>query len=244
MLPLHISSRLLAAFGTLCLSIPASTVTGTIEVLPGSPQTPAHSRTIRSNLSDIVVWLQPVGAVPRMPVSSEHFRLLQKDKMFHPHVLAIRVGTIVDFPNADPIFHNAFSNYDGQLFDVGLYPPGTTRSIRFRRPGIVRVFCNIHPAMSAVIVALDTPYFANIHPDGRYQISDVPPGSYEIHVFDERATRDPGSQELFNVEPNESQSVAPRIQLGEAGYVQPPHKNKFGLDYPLDSTDSYSGLPR
>ena len=86
--------------------------------------------------------------------------MLQKNKTFTPHVLAITVGTMVDFPNRDFIFHNAFSNYNGETFDIGLYPPRTTKSIAFTRDGVVRVFCNIHPTMSAVIVVLKSPYFA------------------------------------------------------------------------------------
>ncbi|MBV9155835.1 MAG: hypothetical protein JO097_06215 [Acidobacteriaceae bacterium] len=173
-------------------------------------------------------------------------RLLQKDKMFHPHTLAITVGSVVEFPNLDPIFHNAFSNFDGQLFDVGLYPPGTTRFVHFRKAGIVRVFCNIHPAMSAVIVVLDTPYFTTADRDGRYRIANVPPGAYELHVFDERALNGPESQVLFTVEGNEAQVTAPPIHISETQYLNLAHKNKYGLDYPHSSVDAepYTGLPK
>ena len=94
----------------------------------------------------------------------------QKNKTFSPHILAISAGTFVDFPNDDPIFHNAFSSYSGEIFDVGLYAPGTSRSVQFSRAGIVRVFCNIHSSMSAVIVVLPTPYFATTAPRRRFQI--------------------------------------------------------------------------
>ena len=114
--------------------------------------------------------------------------MLQKDKTFSPHVLAVEAGSVVDFPNADPIFHNAFSSYSGQVFDIGLYPPGTTRSLRFARQGVVRVFCNIHSSMSAVIVVLDSPYFATTKRDGAFEILDVPPGDYQLTVFHERAS--------------------------------------------------------
>src|SRR5204863_367127 len=109
----------------------------------------------KENYSGVVVWLDPQVAMPPAPGQA---RMLQKDKTFIPHVLPITVGTTVDFPNADPIFHNAFSNYNGQLFDIGLYAPGSSRSVRFKSAGIVRVFCNIHANMSAVIVVLATPY--------------------------------------------------------------------------------------
>ena len=116
--------------------------------------------------------------------------MIQKDKMFTPHVLAVPVGGSVSFPNLDPIFHNAFSNFNGQIFDVGLYKPGSSRTVAFKRAGIVRVFCNIHPQMSAVIVVLDTPYFAVSNKAGAFEIADVPPGEYQLHVFHERAAEE------------------------------------------------------
>jgi plastocyanin len=193
-------------------------------------------------LSDVVVWLQasrPGNADSPRP---EHVELLQKDKMFHPHVLAVSVGTVVDFPNADPIYHNAFSSYDGQIFDVGLYPPGTSKSIHFRRAGIVRVFCNIHPTMSAVIVVLDTPYFTKVGPDGRYEIANVPPGNYQLRVFDERATAGEDVNLPVTVDASGNAERPPAIHLSELGYVRPSHKNKYGLEYPSWSTDA-SGYP-
>src|SRR4030095_11393516 len=97
-------------------------------------------------------------------------------------------NSTVEFPNADPIFHNAFSNFSGQIFDVGLYPPGTSRTVKFRKEGTVRIFCNIHPTMSAVISVLKTPWFDVSASDGSFKISDVPPGEYMLNVFHERAS--------------------------------------------------------
>jgi plastocyanin len=197
-------------------------------------------------LSDIVVWLQPTAAGSADSIQPGHAQLLQKDKMFQPHVLVVTVGTVVDFPNADPIFHNAFSSFEGQIFDIGLYPPGTSRSIRFRRPGIVRVFCNIHPTMSAVIVVLNTPYFTKAGTDGRYQMASVPYGTYDLRVFDERATAEPDVNMTVTVDPAQNVVSAPAIHLSELGYVRQPHKNKYGLDYPQSAGDAptYSGLPQ
>lgn len=219
-----------------------SNVSGKVELSPAPERSQAHDQS----LSDIVVWLKRLHPAVAQPSPSEHVQLLQKDKMFHPHTLVIAVGTIVDFPNADPIFHNAFSNFDGELFDVGLYPPGTTRSVHFRKPGIVRVFCNIHPSMSAVIVVVDTPYFTTAGRDGRYRIANVPPGAYELHVFDERATAGPESQILLTVDAREPRIIAPPIHLSEAGYVHLNHKNKYGLDYPPsgEGVETYTGLPK
>ncbi len=113
-----------------------------------------------ADYSGVVVWLDSMPGGPPLASRTGKAEMIQKGKRFLPHLLAIDVGTVINFPNYDPIFHNAFSNYDGEIFDVGLYPPGTSRSIEFKREGIVRVFCNIHPAMSAVIVVLKSPYFA------------------------------------------------------------------------------------
>jgi plastocyanin len=180
--------------------------------------------------SGVVVWLDGAGPPPAGPVKT--VQMVQKNKRFTPHVLAIQVGTTVDFPNYDPIFHNAFSNFSGQPFDVGLYPPGTSQKVRFHREGVVRVFCNIHPTMSAVIVVLKTPYFAVTSRSGAFAIEPAPPGEYTLRVFHERSseatlkalerklTVPPGGIEL------------PPIRISESGYIQTPHKNKYGLDYP------------
>ena len=112
----------------------AATVSGRVElVLSHDPNVRKHP-----DYSGVVVWLEPLSGAPVLSVTAPHAEMIQKNKTFTPHVLAITVGTTVDFPNYDPIFHNAFSNYNGQIFDIGLYPPGTTRSIAFRREGVVR----------------------------------------------------------------------------------------------------------
>jgi plastocyanin len=163
--------------------------------------------------------------------------ILQKDKTFTPHVLAVPVGTSVEFPNADPIFHNAFSSYSGQVFDVGLYPPGSTRSVRFTRPGIVRVFCNIHSAMSAVIVVLGTPYFAVTGRDGAYSIPNVPPGEYQLEVFHERATEATLQALGRRVAVDQNPLTVPPVHISEAGFLPVPHHNKYGRSYPVESDD-------
>jgi plastocyanin len=210
------------------LSLGAVTVTGRVAlVLSHDPNVRKHQ-----DYSGVVVWLDSVSAVPTVPASTHHAEIIQKDKTFLPHVLAITAGTVVDFPNYDPIFHNAFSNFDGQVFDIGLYPPGTSRSIAFRREGIVRVFCNIHPTMSAVIVVLRSPYFAVSTKSGLVQISDVPPGSYRLHVFHERATEQTLDELVRTVEVSGDQVQLPPISVSESGYLQVPHKNKYGKEYP------------
>jgi plastocyanin len=183
----------------------------------------------KGNYSGVVISLAPLDH-PADP-EPRRARMLQKDKTFTPHVLAISTGSTVDFPNADPIFHSAFSSYSGQIFDVGLYPPGTNKAVRFTRPGVVRVFCNIHPTMSAVIVVLDTPYFDTTGKDGTFHIT-VPAGDYELNVFHERATETTMRGLSRRITVAESPVQLPEIEISEAGYLAIPHKNKYGHDYP------------
>ncbi len=169
--------------------------------------------------------------------------MLQKAKMFTPHVLPVMAGTTVDFPNADPIFHNAFSSYNGQIFDVGLYPPGTSRAVTFTRLGVLRVFCNIHPTMSAIILVLNTPYFVKTAQDGSFEMN-VPPGEYELSVFHERATERELAGLARRVVVSEPALRVPPIMVSEAGYLVAPHKNKYGHDYPPTSEEQvfYPGV--
>ena len=203
----------------------AATVTGRIELAF------SHDPNVRKHLdySGVVVWLEPLSS-PMPPLHPRRVEMIQKDKTFKPHVLAVTVGTTVDFPNQDPIFHNAFSNYNGQIFDIGLYPPGTSRAISFKKDGVVRVFCNIHPSMSALIVVLRSPYFAVSNKSGAIQIADVPPGTYRVHVFHERAT-DQTLEALSRVIDVPADGLQlPPISVSESGYLLLPHKNKDGND--------------
>jgi hypothetical protein len=199
--------------------------------------------TKKGDYSGVAVWLTPVGGEPLRP-SPKRATMLQKNKMFLPHVLIISAGSTVDFPNADPIFHNAFSNFNGQIFDVSLYPPGSTRSVRFARPGIVRVFCNIHPTMSAVIVVVDSPFFTTSGRDGTFTLSNIPPGTYELHFFHERATTETLSKLTKNIV-IPATATAGETEISETGYLPMPHKNKYGNDYPPHSGESQRyGLPQ
>ena len=128
-----------------------------------------------------VVWLEasgaPAGNAPKKVV------LDQRNLSFVPHVLAVRVGTSIEFPNNDKVFHNVFSFRDGKKFDLGMYPKGVSRLIVFDTPGLARLFCNIHPNMAAYVMAVDTPYFAVSNDDGAFMISGVPAGTYTYHAW-------------------------------------------------------------
>jgi plastocyanin len=193
----------------------------------------------KSDFSGVVIWLEPSD----VRMATRHAKMIQKDKTFSPHVLVVTVGTVVDFPNLDPIFHNAFSNYNGQLFDVGLYPPGGSRSVHFTRPGVVRIFCNIHSSMSAIILVLNTPYFAATKRDGSFEIGDVPPGQYTVHVFHERAAAATLAALGSHLTVTENPIALPAMSISESGYLPIPHKNKYGRDYSpaTDDVNLYPG---
>jgi plastocyanin len=125
-----------------------------------------------------------IESVPRPPdgyeIPTVHPKLNQSQMLFRPLVLPILVGTTVDFPNNDNLFHNVFSYSQPREFDLGRYPRGQQRSVRFDRTGTVSVFCDIHSFMYATILALDNPYFAVPDESGAYSIGNVPPGTYKL----------------------------------------------------------------
>ena len=127
-----------------------------------------------------MVWLVPAsGTVKPAFHQTQNPRLVQRNKSFEPHVLVVPVGSVVAFPNHDPFFHNVFSLFEGKRFDLGLYEAGSTRGVHFDKPGISYIFCNIHPEMSAVVIALDTPYYGISDPRGQVVIANVP--SRQVH---------------------------------------------------------------
>lgn len=191
----------------------------------------------RQDHSGVVVWLTAAkaAAIPAPP--GKPAVMAQKNKTFQPHVLAIQVGTAVDFPNYDPIFHNAFSTYDGRVFDLGLYPPGTSRRVLFDRPGIVRVFCNIHESMSALIAVLPTPWFCVTPRTGSVTIPRVPAGEYVVHFFHERALPEVIENLSRKIVVGPDGAQLETIRISEAGYLPMPRKNKYGLDYVPDMQD-------
>jgi len=207
----------------------AATVSGRIEL--SDSRDPGVRK---KNFSGVVIWLEPLGTSqpPSLAEAPQRARVIQKDKQFTPHVVAIPRGGSVDFPNLDPIYHNAFSTFAGQPFDVGLYPPNKSRAVTFNHAGIVRVFCHIHPTMSALIAVLDTPWFAVTGANGAYEIQGVPPGRYRMHVFHERALPKTLQQVSREVAVGGGPARQPDIVISETGYLPSPHKNKYGKDYP------------
>jgi hypothetical protein len=193
---------------------------------------------------NVVVWLSPLQAVDLKPPVTPHppYRLLQKDKQFHPHLLVVPTGTSVEFPNADPFFHNVFSLFNGKRFDLGLYESGTSRSVKFDREGVSYIFCNIHPEMGAVVLALSTPYYSISNADGTVTIRGVPPGTYRLNVWSENAQLLPPSenQRIVQINPESAGTVRlGEIAMQPAANPHGDHKNKFGGDYVPEARTPY-----
>ena len=170
-----------------------------------------------------VVWLEGGGGRPA-PVQAE---ISTAEKAFSPHVLVLPVGSTIAFPNHDPFNHNVFSLSEEQPFDLGLYGRGEARSIKLERAGIIRVFCNVHAQMSALLVVRDGPYFAQPSGDGSFLLPGVPPGHYILHAWHERA---PEVTRPLDVPAAGLTDVA--IELDARGYRFKPHLNKYGQPYP------------
>ena len=171
-------------------------------------------------------------SLPRTPQTS--YRLLQKNKVFSPHLLVIPVGAVVTFPNADPFFHNVFSLFEGKRFDLGLYESGRSREVRFERKGISYIFCNIHPEMGAIVIALTTPFWTTPQTDGTFHITNVSDGLYEAHLWIE------GEDDRKLVEWTHTLSVHSQIDPVDAGTFSiaaartASHSDKFNRPYKTD----------
>ena len=137
-----------------------------------------------------VVYLETAPRAAFEHRDEPHARLDQRNETFVPHVVAIVAGTTVDFPNNDRTYHNVFSLSPLKPFDLGRYAVGRSKSVRFDRPGIIRVFCDIHSHMSAFILVFAHRYFAVTDDDGRYRLDNVPPGNYTVVAWNEATPTD------------------------------------------------------
>ena len=150
-----------------------------------------------TDLSNFVIYLEDLGG--NFPTPKEPVVMDQVDLSFIPHVLVILTGTTVEFPNSDPISHNVFSISEAKRFNLGLYRRGERRQMKFDRPGVVELLCNVHLEMSAYIIVVKNPYFARTGPDGAFRIPDVPAGKYRVRCWHEKL----GMQEEEIVVPDE-----------------------------------------
>lgn len=195
----------------------AAVVNGKVMFLTKRGQRPVVNETL--------VWLDPLGRAPKRPGGA--FTMTTRSKAFLPHVLAVPAGSTVSFPNEDPISHNLFSLTTGNTFDLGLYRKGPGKTHKFEAPGVVNVYCNIHPNMSAVVHVMSTPYYGFANANGDYSF-DVPAGKYRVTAWNEQggsATTD------IEVAGNGSVSGATLLTIDGRSARAVQHKNKFGQAY-------------
>lgn len=213
--------RLLALGGLVVASLawvaqPAA-VSGRVSILD-------KERRAGEDVGQAVIWLSGPAAEPRPPVQAE---IGTSEKEFSPHVLVVPVGSTVAFPNHDPFNHNVFSLSEENPFDLGLYGRGEVRSVRFGRPGLVRVYCNVHAQMSALVMVRDTPWYTQPASDGSFSLGPVPPGSYTLRAWHERA---PELARPLEVPAEGVEQLV--IELDARGFQFEPHLNKHGQPYP------------
>ncbi len=180
------------------LAATAGTIAGRVEVrreAGGSEGRPAVAELGHHAPRDVpdrrrsVVYLETAPQPALESPAPGRAVLDQRDEAFVPYVVAVTVGSTVEFPNSDRIYHNVFSLSKPKRFDLGRYPRGQSRSVRFDQPGVVRVFCEIHSHMSAFVLVFAHRYFATTDAEGRYRIDGVPPGSYTLAVWNDGAVR-------------------------------------------------------
>jgi plastocyanin len=203
--------------GLFVSDLSAAVVNGKVMFLTKRGQSPVMNETL--------VWLDPVGRAPRKPAMSAS--MTTRSKAFVPHVLAVPAGTTISFPNEDPISHNLFSLSPGHTFDLGLYRKGPGKSQKFEAPGLVNIYCNVHPNMSAVVHVMDTPYYGFADANGNYSF-DVPPGKYKVTAWNEQG----GSMSSdIEVKPDGKVAGATLLTIDGRNFRVVQHTNKNGQAY-------------
>lgn len=210
---------LLAAGLSICLAgeLSAAVVNGKVTFLTKRGQNPVVNETL--------IWLEPVGAKAARRAGSTAV-VTTRSKAFLPHVVAVPAGSTINFPNEDPIAHNLFSLTPGNTFDLGLYRKGPGKPHKFDTPGVVNIYCNVHPNMSAVVHVMSTPYYGFADAGGNYSF-DVPPGKYRVTAWNEQGGTVSGDIE---VGPN-GLAAAPPLTIDSRNFRQAQHKNKHGQTY-------------
>lgn len=218
---------ILGAFLALAaLPLAAANVTGKIAFVTKRGQNPVAAETL--------VWIEPItGRAPR--VAPGTFQITTRNKTLVPHVLAIPAGSTVTFPNDDPISHNLFSLSSNNAFDLGLYRRGAGKSQKFDTPGVVNVYCNVHPNMSAVIQVMATPYFAFADEKGNFTVTNVPSGKYRLVAWNEQGGQDEVALEISGG----SAPAAINLTLDSRNYRATQHMDKAGKPYKAPSSREY-----
>jgi len=173
----------------------------------------------------VLIYLDGGDGVAPVVDGTKRAAITSRDKTFEPRVTAVVVGESVTFPNVDDIMHNVFSLSKGNRFDLGLYKSGASKEFVFETPGLVRVYCNIHPQMSAFVQVRPNPYFAWVGPDGSFRIEGVPAGQYTLRSWHEEGE----STQPIVVTENGAMGLV--VTLDVSQFKKRPHLNKFGKPY-------------
>ena len=211
--------------------------TGAVPRAPSvSGQVTIHERTgeVTEDIQNVVVFLEPVAVPSKAPrLNPTNTTIALQSRQFSPRVRVITEGSKVEFPNQDPFSHNVFSKLNGG-FDTGVYGRGKSKDQTFKEPGVYPIYCNVHPRMTAFVIALNTPYFTQAGNDGRFVLENVPAGQYKLNVWHDRT-----SIVTQDVNVGAAGVASLRIELDARGYKYAQHKNKLGKDYTSTTGDRY-----
>jgi plastocyanin len=211
--------RLAAIWSSLALVLPTVAVGGTVRGQVALLEKGGKA----GDLTQVLVWVEGPKVVPKDPPTAT---IRMKGKAFVPSLAVVRLGGTVEFPNLDPILHNVFSVTSGNRFDLDLYKKPGSRTWTPRAAGVVRVYCNIHPQMSAIVVVRDNPYWTFAAPDGLFTIPDVPEGQWLVRAWHER-----GGEGSARVTVGADSSTSVALTLDASRYKRKKHTNKYGKDY-------------
>ena len=189
---------------------------------------------VTEDLGNVIVYLEPASIARHIHSTGPTNTVIAlQSRQFSPRVRVVTEGSRVEFPNQDPFSHNVFSKVKGG-FDTGVYGRGKAREQTFYEPGVYPLYCNVHPRMTAFVVTLSTPFYAQAGADGRWVVDSVPPGRYTLHVWHDRATE--VVREVV-VPARGLAGIAERLDARGYRYVQ--HRNKLGQEYRSSSGDRY-----
>ena len=209
----------------LCLE--AHEVSGTVEIIQKGDKK-------KTDLSSVIVYLDQIKADPGIPEPDHKktYEMSTKNKQFAPRSMVVPLGATVGFPNFDPIFHNIFSVSRPNDFDLGLYKGGASKSKIFESPGIVRVFCNVHPQMTATIVVSNTSFHTHADKAGSFSLGLVPSGTFFLRAYAEEG------QVSERIEVKDV-PLKMALTIDAKSFKKIPHKNKFGKDYSTSEDERY-----
>jgi plastocyanin len=209
------SVAIVAMLATSALAEPSGRVVGKVKVTEADGK-PASG-------VEIIVYV--VGFDEKSATGGATAQIAQQERKFVPDLVAVTVGESVAFPNNDPFLHNVFSQSATRKFDLGSYRKGDVKRKEFDTPGVIDVYCNIHPEMAATILVLPNRRHARTHADGTFAIDGVPPGSWTVFAYTRRAQK-PASSHVV-VTGGQDASVELAIIRG----AEPQHVNKYGEKY-------------